>query len=144
MTTERPITGAVLVVHGDYGAPLLNAAERIVGSLSLTAVEVSPEEEIGGLRARISLAMREQDSGSGVLLLTDLCGSTPANLCLSLLDEHPGSEILTGVNLAMLVKLSTCDRFLPASALVEELKGTSQRSIQIGRDLLRKGGSCGD
>jgi PTS system mannose-specific IIA component len=102
-------------------------------------VEAPPSAEVEALRRRIADALRDQDAGRGALVLVDLCGSTPANLCQQLVESHPGSEILTGLSLPMLVKLATCDRRQPAAELAGKLRDSSHRSLQIGSDLLRKG-----
>ena len=133
-------TGIIVVVHGEYGGPLLRAAEAIVGQpLGVALVEAPPSAEVDVLRRRIADALREQDTGQGALALVDLCGSTPANLCLHAVESHPGSETLTGLSLPMLVKLATCDRRQPAMDLAEKLRDSAHRSVQIGSDLLRKG-----
>jgi len=139
MTDERATLGVVILVHGDYGEPLVRAAEAIVGPLEVAWVQARPETTATELRQQIDRALAAQDRGKGVLVLTDLCGSTPANLCLGFFPERPGIEILTGVNLAMLMKLSTCDRTLTTREAAEELQGSARRSIQIGTDLLAKG-----
>jgi len=128
-------TGVVMVVHGGYGAPLLEAAQQLVGPIDLTLVEARFGEPPGELRGRIAQAVAGADQGQGVLLITDLCGSTPANICQAQGQVHGGSELVGGLNLAMLIKLSTCDRGRPAHALAEELRGTGVRSIQLGSDL---------
>jgi mannose/fructose-specific phosphotransferase system component IIA len=137
-------TGVVLVVHGAYGAPLIDAGKQLLGSLDLSLIEVTAGMRPAEIREQIHRAAAEQGSGQGILFVTDICGSTPANICLQLLGEHSGSELVTGVNLPMLVKLSTCDRGLLASTLAQELRRTAQRSIQLGSELLHKGATCGD
>jgi PTS system mannose-specific IIA component len=133
-------TGIIVVVHGEYGGPLLRAAEAIVGGpLGVALVEAPPSAEVEVLRQRISDALGDVDGGQGALVLVDLCGSTPANLCQQAVELHPGSEILTGLSLPMLVKLATCDRREPAAELAGKLRESSHRSVQIGSDLLRKG-----
>lgn len=133
-------TGIVIVVHGEYGEPLLLAAEAIVGGpLGVALVEAPPAADLEVLRRRIAAALHEQDTGQGALMLVDVCGSTPANLCQQAVETHPGSEILTGLSLPMLVKLATCDRRQPAVELAARLRESSQHSVQLGSDLLRKG-----
>jgi mannose/fructose-specific phosphotransferase system component IIA len=137
-------TGVVLVVNGHYAAQLRAAAEALVGPLDLAIAVVEQDVRAGAseMRQRVSEAVTQQDHGQGILFLTDLCGSTPANICLSFLAEKTGSELITGLNLAMLIKLSTCDRQLAAGALAAELHRTSQRSIKLGSEIIAKGGCC--
>lgn len=139
-------TGVLVVVHGDYGRPLVAAAEGLVGALRLQVTHVTPGQGRAQLRRDLEREIAAQDRGEGVLVLTDLCGSTPANICAELLAERQGSELVTGLNLAMLLKLSTCDRAREARGLARELIASSQRSIIIGSALRAgtDGGSCGD
>jgi mannose PTS system EIIA component len=137
-------TGIVVVVHGQYGQPLLEVADEIVGPMGLVLIAFTPGMDLSLFKGMISNAFTTQDQGQGVLLLTDICGSTPANICLKIVESHHGSEIITGINLAMLLKLSTCDRHLSPSALADELRKTSQKSIQLGSEIIHRGGSCHD
>lgn len=141
---DEIVTGVVLIVHGHYGAPLLEAARALVGPLDVALVEASPADPAEAIRARVDAAAAAADRGQGVLLLTDLCGSTPANCCLRVLSGHPRSEMVAGLNLPMLIKLSTVDRRRLPAELAEEIRRTAQRSIQKGADLLDKGDRSGD
>jgi PTS system mannose-specific IIA component len=137
-------TGVVLVAHGAYGRPLLAAAEELVGQLDLALVEVPLACGADDVRQRIAQAAAQQDAGQGVLLLTDVCGSTTANQCLGLLAARSGWEMVGGVNLPMLIKLSTCDRGRVAAELAGELRQSAQRSIQLGSELGRKRAERGE
>jgi mannose/fructose-specific phosphotransferase system component IIA len=142
---ELASTGIVMVLHGTYGGPLRVTAEELVGPLGVSLVQVVQGEGVADLRQRIMKAIADQESGGReILFLTDLCGSTPANICLKLIGERQNAEIVSGISLATLIKLSTCDRRQPAKALAQELLKSSQRSIQLGSDLLRRGEPCGD
>lgn len=125
----------LVVVHGDYGGPLVAAAEAIVGPLDVGITTVCPEGDPEDVRRRITLGIRRHDRGRGVLLLTDLCGSTPANVCQLVVADREDCEMLTGLNLPMLLKLSTCDRTLDARTLAQELETSSRRSIMVGTGL---------
>jgi len=135
-------TGVLLVVNGDYGRALVDAAEVVVGELGIVVVMVCAADHRSALERRILRAVEQVDEGAAVLLLTDLCGSTPANVCL-VVAEHPSCEVVAGVNLAMLLKLSTCDRRRSAAELALELKNTGQRSVVTGAELRKTGGSRG-
>jgi mannose/fructose-specific phosphotransferase system component IIA len=126
-------TGVLLVAHGDYGARMVEAAEAIVGPLEIRVVTVRPEAEPHEVGSSVEAGIAEQDSGGGVLVLTDLCGSTPANVCQAVVGERADCEVLSGLNLPMLIKLSTCDRSIGAHQLAQELMATSRRSIVVGR-----------
>jgi len=98
--------GLLIVTHGTIGASLLEAATRMLGTCPLPArtLEVLRESERDALVEQAHRLADSLDVGEGVLVLTDLFGSTPANIAQSLMD-HPGVRVLTGINLPMLVRL---------------------------------------
>lgn len=132
------------MVNGRYGRAMLATAEELVGPLGVAVVEASLREEPASLKQKVTAACTEVDAGQGILLVVDLCGSTLGNICFSQIKEHPDWESITGINLAMLLKLATCRRDSGARAMATELQGTAQRSVRIGSELLKKGESCGD
>jgi PTS system mannose-specific IIA component len=98
--------GMVLVTHGLLANALRDAMEHVVGKQkNLATVCVESDAEFESQRAEIAARMAEVDSGDGVILLTDMFGGTPSNLAMSLIN-HPGVEIIGGVNLPMLIKLA--------------------------------------
>jgi mannose PTS system EIIA component len=98
--------GLVLVTHGPLGNALRDAAEHVVGpQTQLACVSIDATDDPERRHADLAQALGEVDTGDGVLLLTDMFGSTPANLALSFRDgTHV--EVLSGVNVPMLVKLA--------------------------------------
>jgi PTS system mannose-specific IIA component len=105
--SEHPTPIGILVVtHGHLGAELVEAAQVILGerpSCPPQALSVGWNDPLDDARARVREAIEAEDRGRGVLVLTDMFGGTPTNLCLSFL-ETERVEIVTGVNLPMLVK----------------------------------------
>ncbi len=98
--------GVLLITHAGIGAELLDAATRMLGDCPLPAkaLAVSNADDPERMRARAEQYTRDLDAGDGVLVLTDLFGSTPANIAAGLCDpEH--TRILSGVNLPMLVRV---------------------------------------
>lgn len=98
--------GILVVSHDELGGELVRAARNIVGRdlTSVTAVSIGWEQDMDLARTRISAALKEVSGGGGALILTDMFGGTPTNISLTFL--HPGTvEVLTGVNLPMLIKL---------------------------------------
>ena len=130
------LTGVVIVTHGSHGTEMLRAAQVIVGELpQVSVVTIGPGETVERAGVRIEAATYTVDGGLGVLFLVDLHGSTPANICLSLLDGAHNVEVLCGLNMAMLIKLATCERKDGPRALAELLKQTGRRSIRLGSEL---------
>lgn len=130
------ITGVVIVTHGKHGAEMLKEAQSIVGKIPQAAVvTVANKEPVDAVNAKLEAACYTMDQGVGVLFLVDLHGSTPANLCLNLMDGTHDVEVLCGLNMAMLIKLATCDRKDGPQELAELLKATGRRSIRLGSEI---------
>ncbi len=127
------MTPVLVVTHGRMAQELLAAAETIAGVRpDIRALSLDWEEGSDAARARIAEAVAELDRGEGVLILTDMYGSTPSNAAIAL--AVPGRvEVVTGVNLPMVVRMS-CSSVLPAT-LVETarwLEEKGRRSICRG------------
>ena len=98
--------GVVVVTHGQLATELVNAAETIVGDLPrFAAVSIGWHDAVELAREEIAQAVTRVDSGSGVIVLTDMFGGTPSNLAITFLAEGR-VEVVTGVNLPMLLKLA--------------------------------------
>jgi mannose PTS system EIIA component len=130
------MVGVVVASHGRLAEELLRTAETVVGPLAQvrTVAVVASDPEV---RHKVADAIRAVDGGEGVLLLTDLLGGSPTQLCLSFLDERQ-VEVVTGVNLPMMLKLvSLRATGKPIGALARELAGAGQKSIEHASKLLR-------
>ena len=102
---ERSLIGIIVVTHGQLAAELVNAARTIVGEIPLiSAVSIGWADDMGAAREAIERALAEVGEG-GTLVLTDMFGGTPTNVTLPFLSERV--EIVTGVNLPMLIKLTS-------------------------------------
>ena len=98
--------GIVIVSYADYGSAMLRAAESVLGPLSdCTSMSVTMENEVSEIVRRLDDAVTRLNKGAGVIILTDMFGGTPANIALSLLAHHAQLEVVTGVNLPMLLKV---------------------------------------
>lgn len=97
--------GIIVATHGDLGQELIRTAEQVVGKID-HCVALSMDDQRGDARARFASAAGAVDDGDGILILTDMLGGAPANLGLSMLAEGK-VEVLTGVNLPMLIKLAS-------------------------------------
>jgi PTS system mannose-specific IIA component len=129
--------GVVIATHGRLAEESLACAEGIVGPLPRArAVSVSSSVPLEEAREAIAAAIRDVDDGEGVLVLTDMLGGTPANLALGLLDAKV--EVVSGVNLPMLLKLATCRAAGARLAEVAHLIGEyGQKGIVLASELLR-------
>ena len=98
--------GMVLITHGELGETMRAAMEHVVGPQKQVAtLSIGADDQIGGCRKALQARIDAVDTGDGVMLLTDMFGSTPSNLAIAAM-ERGGIEVIAGVNLPMLVKLA--------------------------------------
>ena len=137
MTAKARAVGVVVVTHGQLATELLNAAEMIVGSLPrFAAVSIGWHDDVSVARVEIERAITRVGAGGRVLLLTDMFGGTPSNLGLSFL-EGGRVEVVTGVNLPMLIKLAKAPEEADLLALARDLREHGREAIRVASDLLR-------
>jgi PTS system mannose-specific IIA component len=136
--TEQPgAIGVVVVSHGQLATELLNAAEMIVGNLPrFAAVSIGWHDDVSVARVAIEHAIAKVGAGGRVLLLTDMFGGTPSNLGLSFLEDGR-VEVVTGVNLPMLIKLAKAPAPADVLKLARELREHGREAIRVASDLLR-------
>jgi len=131
------VIGVVVVTHGQLATELLNAAEAIVGDLPrFAAVSIGWHDDMDDAREEIRQAIARLQGEGGVLLLTDMFGGTPTNLGLSFV-EPERVEVVTGVNLPMLIKLTSLRSSQDLLAVARELRETGRNAIHVASDLLR-------
>jgi mannose PTS system EIIA component len=130
-------TGVVVVSHGQLATELLNAAEMIVGDLPrFKAVSIGWHDDVAVAHAAIAAAIAKVDVGGGVLVLTDMFGGTPSNLGMACL-EAGRVEVVTGVNLPMLIRLARASDDLDLLARARSLCDHGRAAIRVASDLLR-------
>jgi mannose PTS system EIIA component len=136
--------GVVVVTHGQLAAELLNAAEMIVGDQPhFAAVSIGwhegvdqAREEIGRAIERVREKLTSQDGDAGVIVLADMFGGTPANLAVTFLETNR-VEVITGVNLAMLIKLARPPQNVDLLTLAREMREHGRHAIWVASDLIR-------
>ncbi len=132
--------GVVVVTHGQLATELVNAAETIVGDLRrFAAVSIGWHEDVGDAREEIRAAVARVMGADGVLLLTDMFGGTPSNLGVTFL-EPDRVEVITGVNLPMLIKLARVEASADLLGLAREMREHGRNAIWVASDLLRGDG----
>lgn len=136
--------GVVVVTHGQLATELVNAAEMIVGDLpQFTAVSIGWHDDVDHAREEIGRAIERvktaagstEEDPAGVLVLTDLFGGTPANLGVTYVSDHV--EVITGVNLPMLIKLARPPGEIDLLTLAREMREHGRNAIWVASDLLR-------
>jgi PTS system mannose-specific IIA component len=128
--------GVVIVTHYGLGEEFLQALRLIVPEApEFHAVSIEPSQAVDDMRGLIAKALEVADEGQGVLVLTDMFGGTPSNISLSFLDEHR-VEVVTGVNLPMLIKLATLGEEKTLEDLAAFIASYGQRNISVASELL--------
>jgi PTS system mannose-specific IIA component len=134
---SEPVVGVVIVTHGLLATELLNAAETIVGDLSrFTAVSIGWHDDVPVATSAMERAIARVDTGAGVLLLTDMFGGTPSNLAMTFL-EAGRIEVVTGVNLPMLIKLARVTTETDVLEAARSIANDGREAIRVASDLLR-------
>jgi PTS system mannose-specific IIA component len=129
----------VIVTHYRLGEEFLQALRLIVPDASdFQAVSIDPKQSVDEMREAIAAALRRAERGEGVLVLTDMFGGTPSNMALSFLEEHR-VEVVTGLNLPMLIKLATMTERKPLEELAAFIKEYGQRNIRVASEILPEG-----
>ena len=128
--------GLVLITHARLAQELLNAAEFILGKVEQAAtVTVDSSLEAEKLHERLGAAIAQVDSGEGVLVLTDMFGGSPNNISLTFLEEDQ-VEVVTGVNLPMLIKAATGRQEIPLAQLAHNVCEAGRDAISAAGELL--------
>jgi mannose PTS system EIIA component len=136
---SRRMIGVVVVTHCHLSEELLAAARLVIGEelKHFEAVSIPPTETSEDVRKKIVAAIRKVDGGQGVLILTDMYGGTPSNISLSFLEEKK-IEVITGVNLPMLLKLATYETDMDLETLAAFITDYGQRNINLASEVLKK------
>jgi len=129
--------GLVLVAHAGIAQEFLGAAEMIMGKIEgVEAVSIKPDDQVDLIRNAIAGAIKKVDS-DGVIIMTDMFGGTPSNMSLSFLQENH-IEVLTGVNLPMIIKFVADRAKFGVAELAEKLKQCGRESIIVAGEYLKK------
>ena len=131
--------GVIVVTHCHLSEELIAAARLVVGEelKQFEAVSIAPSEGSEEIRKKIVTAIRRVGGGQGVLILTDMYGGTPSNISLSFLEEKK-IEVITGVNLPMLLKLATYETDMDLETLAAFITDYGQRNINLASEVLKK------
>lgn len=130
--------GIVIVTHRQLGDALIDAADFIVGSASesIAPVSIDLNQKADVLRDKIAKGIKKVQSSEGVLILTDMFGGTPSNLSYSFLEEGR-IEVISGVNLPMLIKAIDSRKGMELPKLAECLETYGKKSISMASGILK-------
>ena len=128
--------GVLIVTHYRLAEEFLQAVQLIVGELpQFRAIGLDPETSPEDMRQRIEAALKQVEGNDGVLMLVDMFGGTPSNLCLSFLDEGR-VEVVTGLNLPMLVKIGRVADGSSLAEIAQIARDYGRRNISIASEVL--------
>ncbi len=128
--------GGVIVSHGQLATELLAAAEAVVGDLNhIAAVSIGWHDDVEAAKDEIDRAIKSVSQGGGVILLTDMFGGTPTNISAMFLKEGE-IEIVTGVNLPMVIKLASNSKEVSLAEMAREIEDQGKQSIYRTSSLL--------
>ncbi len=132
------MVGVILVTHPNLGEEFIRSAEMICGKIPrILTVSIDTRREVEELRRGIAEAIKKVDEGDGVLILTDMFGGTPSNMSLAFLQEGR-VEVLTGLNLPMMIKLSNSREERKLQELARLVKEAGQKNINLASEILQK------
>jgi len=126
----------VIVTHGHLAGELLAAAEMIIGPIShIAAVSIGWHDDVDAARDEVQRAITRVSQGAGVLLLTDMFGGTPTNIASMFLEEG-AVEVVTGVNLPMVIKLASSSTEDPLAEIARKICDQGRQGIYLAGALL--------
>jgi PTS system mannose-specific IIA component len=130
--------GIVIVTHSQLGEVLIDTAQFISGSRpeSVVSVSIDIKENAEKLRKKIATGIKKVRKAEGVLLLTDMFGGTPSNLSYSFLEDGR-VEVLSGVNLPILIKAINSRKRMNLTELAENLETYGKKSISLASGILK-------
>jgi mannose PTS system EIIA component len=130
--------GVIITTHGNLGSELIKAAELIKGKLEgVSYISVDQTNGMEDIKKQISSSIKKLEQGQGVLILTDLFGGTPSNISLSFLKEGK-LEVVTGVNLPMLLKLYDKRQEMNLKDFSLYIKEYGKKNIYLASEVLSK------
>jgi mannose PTS system EIIA component len=129
--------GLVVVAHFNLAREMVAAVELIVGKQKqFEYVDIFPDEDVDKVKTKLIQALKRVGSGEGAVILTDMFGGTPSNISLSFLEEGK-VEVVTGVNLPMLIKLTAYREGKTLSELAHFITEYGQKNIYLATDVLK-------
>jgi len=128
--------GLVLVTHGQLATEFRHAVEHVVGPQdNFETVAIGADDDMEQRRADIVDAVARVDTGTGVIVLTDMFGGTPSNLAISVM-ESGRTEVIAGMNLPMLIKLSSVRKGDNMASALDEAQAAGRKYINVASQLL--------
>lgn len=129
--------GVLIVTHKELAEALLSVCDLIMGRQEgMAAVSLDPNASPETCRQLIQQGLAQVNNGDGVIILTDMLGGTPSNLSLAFLQTGK-VEVVTGVNLPMLMKLANLRDLKDLSQVASALRQSGQQGITVASEVLK-------
>ncbi len=130
--------GILIVSHRQLGDALIDCVEFILEEKpeALEAISIDLRENAAELRSKIEKSIKKVGNGKGVLIMTDMFGGTPSNLSYAFLEEGQ-IEVISGVNLPMVIKAISMREKKPLTELAEFLESFGKKSISLASGILK-------
>jgi PTS system mannose-specific IIA component len=133
---EELMIGIVLVTHGRLACEFRSALEHVVGpQQQIETITIGPEDDMENRRQDIMDACARVDTGTGVVVCTDMFGGTPSNLAISCMNGRP-IEVVAGINLPMLIKLASVRHELGLGEAVAQAQDAGRKYISVASRVL--------
>ena len=128
--------GIIIVTHGNLALELKSAMEHILGvQKNIEIIRISSDDDLDEKKNDVKCSIKKIDNNNGIVILTDMFGGTSSNLAISFLKTGK-IEIISGVNLPMLVKLIGLRDSNDFNGVVQETKDSAQKYISIASEIL--------
>ena len=132
--------GIVVISHGNFADELINAVNFVLSgkpAIKMVGMNLDPGLDFDTFKKDLKRTIKKVDKGSGVLLVTDMFGGTPSNVSLTFLEENK-VEVISGVNLPMLIKLATISEDTSLSDSVKIAEKAGKDNIIVASNLIKK------
>ncbi|MBO0458221.1 PTS sugar transporter subunit IIA [Enterococcus hulanensis] len=122
--------GILLVTHGEFGEEIKRSAELIIGPISnCSAISLNRDDSITNLKDEVEETLESLNKGEGVIVLVDLVGGSPFNVCSVILKKRRNFKLLSGLNLSMIVECAMMRDSLNLEGLTQQCKQTGINSV---------------
>ncbi len=132
--------GIIVISHGNFADELISAVNFVLSgkpAIKMVGMNLDTTIDFDAFKKELKRTIKKVDKGSGVLLVTDMFGGTPSNISLTFLEEDK-VEVISGVNLPMLIKLATISEDTSLSDSVEIAEKAGRDNIIVASKLIKK------
>jgi PTS system mannose-specific IIA component len=132
--------GIIVISHGKFADELISAVDFVLSgkpAIKMVGMNLETDIDFDEFKKDIKRTIKKVDKGDGVLLVTDMFGGTPSNISLTFLEENK-VEVISGVNLPMLIKLATLSEHTSLLDSVKIAEKAGKDNIIVASNLIKK------